>query len=143
MRLLLVLLLSTICSAQSVDRVAHAIAKAEGFYTSSCALPKRLHNPGDLKALRGFRYPGQVGIGKGGHAHFKNDSAGWAALEHQLDKMIAGESTKYSVNMTLQEFGRQYATGRTWSRNVAHNLGVNPETYLWEVLNIPPKLEIK
>lgn len=143
MRLLLaLLLLATFCPAQTsrVQILAKAIAKAEG-YGIKGALPNRYNNPGDLKAVRGWVYPGQVGIGKGGHVRFRNAHAGWAALEHQLDKIVQGTSKRYTVNMTLKEIARTYAGSyRVWSKNVAHNLGVDPSTYLWEILDVPPEL---
>jgi hypothetical protein len=135
------LLLTTLCPAQNVHTLAQAIAKAEGFGQRG-ALPSRLHNPGDLKVVRDYRYPGMVRVGKGGHAQFRTEADGWAALEHQLDKMASGESKHYSVNMTLQEIGKRYAANsRVWAKNVAHNLGVTPDTYLFEVLDVPPILE--
>lgn len=139
--LLALLLLTTSCFAQDqVQVLASAIAKAEGFGRAG-TLPSRYRNPGDLKAVRGYRYPGQVGVGKGGHVRFRNNAAGWSALEHQLYKVIEGTS-RYNVNMTLQEFSKKYAgNSRVWVRNVAHNLGVVPETYLWEILDVPPTLE--
>lgn len=141
--LLTALLLTTLCPAQNVHTLAQAIAKAEG-YGQKGALPTRLRNPGDLKVVRNYRYPGMVKVGKGGHAQFRTEADGWAALEKQLDKIVADESKRYSVNMTLQEVGKRYAANsRVWTKNVAHNLGMPPDTYLWEVLDIPPTLKEK
>ena len=136
--ILIALLLTTSCFSQ-VHTLAKAIAKAEGFGKAG-TIPSRYRNPGDLKAVRGYRYPGQVGVGKGGHVIFRND-AGWTALEHQIDKIVDGTS-RYNVNMTLKEISKKYAGNwRVWSMNVAHNLGVTPDTSLWEVLNVPPVME--
>ncbi len=139
--MLLALLLTTTCFAQDrVQEFAKAIAKAEG-YGRAGTIPTRYHNPGDLKAVKGYKFPGQAGVGKGGHVRFVNDAAGWNALIHQIDKVIAGES-RYSVNMTLREISKKYAGNwRVWSKNVAHNLGVEPDAYLWECLDVPPALE--
>ena len=142
MRLLFaLLLLTTSCFAQDrVQPLAQAIAKAEGFGKTG-ALPTRLHNPGDLKAVRGYQYPGQVGVGKGGHIRFCNDTYGWSALKHQIAKIVDGTS-RYNVNLSLQQLGRHYAGNwRVWSRNVARNLGASPEAHLWEILGVPPALE--
>ncbi len=126
-------------SSQKVEALARAIAKAEGCYVKG-TIPNRYHNCGDLKAVREWKYPGQVGVGKGGHIRFKNDAAGWDALTHQINKIIAGDS-HYTVNMNLREIGKKYAGNwRVWSKNVAHNLGVTPETDLWEILDVPPIL---
>lgn len=135
----LLTMLQYTANAQIRD-MAHAIAKAEGFGQRG-TIPTRYHNPGDLKTIRGYRYPGQVGVGKGGHVIFRNDKAGWAALEHQIEKIEAGTS-RYSVNMTLRELGKKYAGNwRVWSKNVAHSLGVEPQAYLWECLGTAPTLE--
>ena len=139
MRVLLALLLTTSCFSQ-VQVLASAIAKAEGF-SKAGSLPSRYRNPGDLKAVRGYRYPGQEGVGKGGHVIFRSSAAGWAALEHQINKITDGTS-RYNVNMTLEEIGKKYAGNwRVWSTSVARNLGVTPRTSLWEVLDVPPAME--
>ena len=141
MRFLIALLLTTFCSAQDrVQTLAEAIAKAEGFGKRG-ALPTRLKNPGDLKAVKGYKYPGEAGIGKGGHIRFRSEDEGWAALRHQIEKIVAGAS-RYSVNMTLREISRGYAGNhKVWAKNVAHNLGVPQDTSLWEILGVPPVLE--
>lgn len=141
--LLALLLTTALCSAQSLDRVqnfAKAVAKAEGFYKRG-TIPYRCSNPGDLKTVRGWKYPGQIGVCKGGHVRFKNTTLGWAALTHKIEKIADGESRRFDVNMTLKEFGKAYAGNwRVWSKNVAHNLGVDTDTQLWEVLDVPPIL---
>jgi hypothetical protein len=130
--------LTSITLAQTSD-LAHAIAKAEGFGTRG-TIPQRYHNPGDLKTIRGYKYIGQIGTGKGGHAIFRSDAAGWAALIHQIEKMC-GDSGRYSPQMTLVDVAKKYAGNwRLWSKNVAHNLGVPATTTLAECLGLPPSL---
>ena len=134
------------CSIPSLasDRLqdlSHAIARAEGFYTRR-TIPDRLHNPGDLRTVRGYRYLGQIGTSRRGYAIFRNDNAGFAALTHQLEKIVAGSSAKYTVDMTLAEFGRKYAESGVWARTVSRILGVTPDTYLFEVLDVPPVLTL-
>ena len=125
------------------QKFAAAIAKAEGYYTKG-KIPQRCANPGDLKAVRGWKYPGQIGICKGGHVRFKNATYGWLALCAQLDKIAARESKAYTPEMTLAQAGRKYAGDwRTWSKNVAHNLGVTPSTPLFLVLDVPPALAVQ
>jgi hypothetical protein len=117
-----------------IERFAHAIAKAEGFYRKG-TIPNRYHNCGDLKAVRGFTYPGQVGVGKGRHVIFANDQAGWNALYHQISKMVSGNSKHYSPQMTINQIARFYAGNwRQWAKNVSHNLGIPATTTLAEVL---------
>jgi hypothetical protein len=119
------------------QKLAHAIAKAEGFGARN-SKPTRLHNPGDIRARRGNAYPGQVGVDKQGYAIFKTDRAGWAALDAQIDKIVTGASRFYSVNSTLRQLGRGYATSSIWARNVAKNLGVTADTSLFDILDVPP-----
>ena len=121
---------------------AIAIARAEGWFLAK-SLPARCHNPGDLKAVRGYSYPGQAGVCKGGHARFKTDKAGWAALEHQIAKAIDGSSRVYSVDMTLDQLSRRYAANhRQWAKNVAKNLGVPVSSFLWEIVDTAPSLVV-
>jgi len=122
--------------------LAKAIARTEGFYKAG-TIPNRLHNPGDIRARRGTHFPGQVGLNKRGYVVFRNDAAGWAALYHQIDKMIAGESTYYTVNMTLKQFSRKYATSPVWAKNMARFLQVTPSTTLAEILDVPPVMRVQ
>lgn len=127
-------------AATPVSRLAHAIAKAEGFYVRG-SIPNRLHNPGDIRSKLQHAYPGQIGLNRHGYVIFKDDASGWAALTSQIDKIISGESTKYNVNMTLAQLARKYATSPTWVRNVSRFLSVKLDTRLWEILDVAPRLE--
>ena len=141
---LLLVLGGTTCNAQDkVEKFAHAIALTEGFDVRG-SIPNRYHNPGDLKIMaRGQKYPGQVGIGKAQHVIFRNDAAGYAALYHEIDKILSGESHWYSQEMTLQQMGKFYAqNSRIWAKNLAHNLGVPPSTTLEEYFDLPPRIKI-
>ena len=133
------LLTTAVCSAQDrVGDLAKAIAKAEGFGTKR-TLPTRNHNPGDIKAMKSYRFPGQVGVNKQ-YVVFRNDKAGWEALRHQINKIVNGES-RYSVNLTLKQLGKRYAESGIWPKVVAKYLGVSPSTELWQILDVPPTLE--
>jgi hypothetical protein len=121
------------------QKLAHAIAKAEGFGAKG-ALPTRQHNPGNIRARRGVHYPGQVGLNSRGYVIFKDDRAGWTALESQIEKIITGASHFYNVNMTLAQLSRSYATSSIWVKNVAKNLGVTPGTSLFEILDVAPAI---
>jgi hypothetical protein len=138
-------LIGTLCNAQDkVEQFAHAIARIEGFYQHG-TIPNRYHNPGDLKVMaRGEKYPGQVGIGKAEHVIFRNDAAGYAALYHQIDKILSGESKFYTQEMTLLQVGKFYAkNSRLWAKNLAHNLGVSPSTTLEEYFELAPRVKIE
>lgn len=141
---LLLILASVPAFAEPPSRTqvfAEAIAKAEGFGRHG-ALPTRFRNPGDLRAPRGVRYPGQIGLNARHYVIFKDEASGWAALRHQVEKIVAGESSHYTVNDTLRQLSRTYATSSVWAKNVARNLGVTSDTALFEILDVPPVLSI-
>ncbi len=141
MKILLAFVLTACAFAQTrTTDLAVAIAKAEGFYTKG-TIPSRCNNPGDIRP--DSRLPGQVGWCSGGYAKFRNARAGFAALEHQLEKIADGSSTRYNVNMTLAQVGKTYACDTRWAKNVAKTLGVTPQTQLWEVLGVPPVITLK
>ena len=120
-----------------VERLAHAIAKAEGFYVKG-SIPNRYHNVGDIKAVKGFKYEGQIGIGKGRHVIFATDADGWRALNRQLTLIAQGYSKHYSVDMTLQQLAKKYAGNwRVFAKNLSHSLGVPQSTTLKELLYEP------
>jgi hypothetical protein len=124
--------------AAKVHEFAKAVAKAEGFTTKG-TIPARCHNPGDLKIMvSGEKFPGQIGVCKGGHIHFKNDKVGWAALDHQIEKVVAGQSRFYNTHMTIAQVAYVYAGNwRVWAKNVSDNLGTDQSTTLDEVLGLP------
>ena len=129
-------------AATPTQKLAAAIARAEGYYTRG-TLPNRCKNPGDLKAPHGQRFPGQVGTSKSGYAIFRRDADGFAALEHQIDKVVLGSSSHYSVNMTLRDFSRRYALTTVWANNVARTLGVDVNTPMWAILDVPPSIQMQ
>ncbi len=114
-----------------------AIAKAEGFFIKG-SIPNRDHNPGDIKAIHGYTFPGQIGIDRHGHVIFKNDNKGWAALQNQVRKMCVNQG-RYSPQMSIQQIGRHYAKNwKQWSSNVARNMKCDPRVTLAELFDIPP-----
>jgi hypothetical protein len=119
-------------------KLAKAIARAEGFYVKG-SIPNRLHNPGDIRSHLQHAYPGQIGLSHG-YVIFRNDHAGWAALERQIDKMVDGSSRLYNVNMTLKQFSHKYAESPTWVKNVSKILDVTSSTRMWEILDVAPSL---
>ena len=138
-RALLVLAVLTItpifARAQAVDTdkvhsLAVAIAKAEGFGVKG-TVPTRYHNPGDIRSRLPHAYKGQIGLNPQGYVIFKNDKAGFAALETNLLLMASGDSKFYGPSMTITKVAKVYATGwRLWSKNVCKTLGVPPTTTL-------------
>ena len=126
------LMLVGTCQADRIQDFAQAVARAEGFYQKG-SIPSRYRNPGDLKVRRGEKYPGQVGIGKKSHVIFRTDAAGWAALRHQIEKVLDGSSRVYTVHMTILQVAKKYAGDyRRWAGNVARTLGIKPTETLSE-----------
>ncbi len=146
-------LLGTVASAQEVDndklhQLAVAISKAEGFGMKG-AVPTRYHNPGDIRTFRpGVHYPGQMGINRQCYVIFRNDRAGFAALESNLLKIVTGESAYYKPDMTINKMARLYATKwPIWAKNVAKNLDVPANTKLADFLYVqeilPPEIPMQ
>lgn len=143
MRKFLILKLVSLCligtaagQSSKVEDFARAIAKAEGFYDGKHTIPARYKNPGDLKVIS-EKYPGQVGVGKAGHVIFRSEAAGWAALYHQIDMAMNGESKFYNPSMTFKQVAKKYAGNwRVWCKNVTHNLGVHPDDTLYDYFNL-------
>jgi len=126
---------SNVCS--QYRQFSWAIAKAEGFFIKG-SIPNRNHNPGDIKSLHNYAFPGQIGTDKHGHVIFRNDNKGWAALQNQV-KLMCGENSRYSPQMTIQQIGKLYAKNwRQWSANVARNMNCDPHMTLAELFSIPP-----
>lgn len=63
--------------------IAAAIAQMEGYNTAG-TLAQRNNNPGNLRAVTGYTYPGQVGIDSRGFAIFDSADSGFAQLDKQI-----------------------------------------------------------
>lgn len=124
---------------QSVDDVAHAIAKTEGFYVHGTK-PNRYHNPGDVRRFHGTKYPGEVRLDRFGYVVFKNDAFGWAALTRNLQRIVDGTSPQYSTDPTFGEIAKAYATDRRWGKSVCKILRINPQATLREFLGLAPRI---
>lgn len=123
--------------SEAIHTLARAIATAEGFYSSSpTVIPRRAHNPGDLKLPQSLS---PLGYDKG-HTRFATDEDGWAALYRQLQMIVDGRSNKYTLSMTLEDMAKQYAENwRPWATIVSRELGVSPATTLRQILaDAPP-----
>ena len=117
-------------SKPAVDRIAEAIATAEGYFVAG-SRPERNNNPGNLTDDFGYQT-----IGKdGSFPVFVNAAAGWAALKDQVRMMLDGTSRHYRPDMTIAEMAAVYtATEKdAWAANVARELGVSTETPINQV----------
>jgi len=118
--------------SSQIRSMAQAIARAEGFYVAG-SVPQRSHNPGNIKASW-TGYPSTPG----GITMFPSESAGWAALYHQLELIRDGRSGQYSLANTIRQMGTRWTAtiGQqfAWASNVAQSLGVSVDTQLRVVL---------
>ena len=122
-----------------IVQFAHAIAQAEGFYVKG-SIPNRCHNAGDLK---GTNFPNQIGVCRGGHAKFRTDADGWAALFHQIEKILDGTSTKYTNRATFKDVAKTYAQNyRPWLKIVTETLQVDDDDEVGAFLSDRDKLRV-
>ncbi len=121
-----------------VERIARAIAKAEGFFATDplggvvgATRPQRNNNPGDLTVdLTGKR------IGwDGPFVRYASEADGWEALYAQVEKMLDGTSKVYKPGDTIDEVARKYTTTgqESWASIVANDLGATVDTPLNEL----------
>lgn len=118
----------------AVQKIAKAVATAEGFYVNG-SLPQRANNPGDLEL-------GDIGNGTiNGKTVYANVSQGWQALYGQVQAMLDNSSKIYGPTWTIQDIANEYVSGQsgpsndslTWAQNVADNLGVSVDTQIGEI----------
>jgi len=117
-------------STSQVDRIAKAIATAEGFFVQG-SRPQRNNNPGNITASFGYPTMGSDGP----FPIFATEAAGWAALKDQIRMMLDGSSSHYQPTMTILEIARVYTATEheDWALNVANDLGVSVNTQLYQV----------
>lgn len=118
----------------AAQKIAKAIATAEGFYVSG-SLPQRANNPGDLEL-------GDKGWGVlNGKTIFPSASQGWQALYGIVQGWLDGSSKIYSPDWTIQDVANEYVGGQqnpttdsiAWASNVADTLGVSTDTPIGQV----------
>lgn len=121
---------ATALATTSVQKIAQAIALAEGFYVSG-SRPARNHNPGDMTAdLIGK----SVGM-DGAFVVYANDNDGWANLYAQIQLWIDGGSSHATAQSTIVQISSFYTTTdqTAWATTVANQLGVSIDTPIGEV----------
>lgn len=114
----------------AVQKIAQAIAFAEGFYVSG-SRPARNHNPGDMT---------QDLIGKkvgtdGAFVVYATDEDGWNNLYKQVTLWLEGGSSHATAESTITDLSSFYTTTdqAAWATNVANKLGVSLDTPIGEV----------
>ena len=113
-----------------IDRLADAIAFAEGFYVKG-SRPQRNHNPGNLTLDLTGKSVGQDAI----YVVYATDEDGWEALKKQVRMMLDNSSKIYNNAMSILDVAKRYTTTEqlAWARNVASRLGVTVDTRLMEL----------
>jgi len=119
----------------NVQRIAQAIASAEGFYVAG-SRPARNHNPGDMTADLVGKSVGTDGM----FVVYATDDDGWANLYAQVNAWLNGTSKHHSSDSTIADLaGLGSETGYTsteqesWATNVANQLGVDVNATLGSI----------
>jgi hypothetical protein len=115
------------------DKLAKAIALAEGFYAAD-SLPSRINNPGDLElGDRGFgTHNKKTGYAKADIAgDIADKTDGFSALRRECRAILTGASSIYHVNFTFAAIALKW-TGNdnpgAWCKIVTEKLNLNPMT---------------
>lgn len=120
----------TMSTTPAVQKIAQAIAVAEGFYVAG-SRPARNHNPGDMTAdLIG------KSVGKDGpFVVYANDDDGWDNLYKQINLWLNGGSSHAGPNSSISDIAGFYTTTdqSAWAANVANHLGVSIDTSIGEI----------
>lgn len=122
--------MSTTGISGNVQKIAQAIAFAEGFYVPG-SRPSRNHNPGDMT---------QDLIGKsvgsdGPFVVYASDDDGWNNLYTQIEMWLNGGSQHANSQSTISQISSFYTANdqTSWAANVANQLGVSIDTPIGEV----------
>jgi hypothetical protein len=115
-----------------IGRLASAIATSEGFFAPGETLPKKNHNPGDLRAAPGHSFEPNGFVG------FSCDEEGIAALMHQVALNITrGQSLKALISVWAPVSDGNNTTN--YINETARRLGFSTEQIeqpLWSFLEI-------
>lgn len=101
-----------------VERIAKAIAVAEGYGANPNNIPTRNNNPGNIRSSAG-----PIAV-------YDSPQAGWDALYRQVTRMLDGSSPLYPTTWTLAQVAQRYtgeAQYMNWANNVARILGVSTD----------------
>lgn len=114
----------------AVQKIALAIASAEGFYKSG-SRPQRNHNPGDMTRDLVGRAVGTDGP----FQVYATDADGWADLYRQIELWLSGESNNADSSSTIEDLSGFYTTTEktSWAVNVANALNVSIDTPIGEI----------
>src|SRR6516164_1156398 len=117
-------------SSATIQKIAQAIAFAEGFYVSG-SRAQRNNNPGDMTADLIGKSTGKDGP----FVVYANVQDGWSNLYAQIQAWIDGSSSHADSSSTIGDIAGFYTTTdqAAWASNVANQLGVSIDTPIGEV----------
>jgi hypothetical protein len=113
-----------------ISRLASAIASGEGFFVNG-ALPARDNNPGDLRAAPWLVHP----VVANGFWVAASAAQGTAGLYHQIALDIARGYTLRQLITAWAPASDGNAT-ENYVNETARRTGLNPDTPLWDFLEI-------
>ena len=106
------------------EKIARAIAKAEGFFTDSQLL-QRLNNPVGLKP-----------VGGGALIQFATVQDGWNAAYRQIRLILTNDSSVYNRDMSISQIAPIWTGNdnpQAWATIVSRELGVDRNTPIFQV----------
>lgn len=106
---------------QTVDAIAEAQARREGFYGAPADRPRRNHNPGNIRACAGVTWQGQTGADPD-FCVFADDAHGWRALKLN----IAHHAANYPQQTLLEYIA---GDGKGWPGYAPASDGNDPQSY--------------
>jgi hypothetical protein len=117
-------------ASSTVQRIAQAIATAEGFYRAG-SRPARNHNPGDVQK----DLIGKAIAMDGPFPVYANDADGWANLYAQINLWLNGGSAYAGPDSTIGDLSEFYTANdqSSWAVNVANALGVSIDTPIGQI----------
>lgn len=125
---------SSIPASSVIEKIAQAIAFAEGFYVPN-SRPARNHNPGDMERDLINKAVGWDGP----FAIYGCDEDGWGNLYIQVSKFFHG-SLIYNPTMSITEVSTHWTEDTpvgaqsAWASNVAKQLDVPTSTRLCDIV---------
>lgn len=119
----------------NADRLAKAIAKAEGFNVEG-SLPNRTHNPGDMElGDRGWGTEAAKTIYEKADwdADLADKNDGCSALRRECLAILSGASHTFETSWSILQLAQEWTGGdnvHAWASIVCEELGILPDMTL-------------
>ena len=114
-----------------LELLCSSIATSEGFFAPQDDLPKKNHNPGDLRASPLNRFKDKAGF-----VIFQSDKEGIAALYHQVTLMaVRGMTPRQIITVWAPPTGADGGNNtEQYIKSVAAWTGLDMDKPLWDAL---------